>query len=490
MTVCSARAVANLRRFLLVAARTCFILITHINCLTMRSQTARAQASLRGNQRGFFHQDNKQPTTAHRRRRRAVRFVNACTLLSLCIGSVIFFLSFSQGRRLAKKYTLLDTIQEVSNWSYRDVTRALPAITCVNEEQGPCCAPWEYNADNWWTHHPDWEVTYEDHSTFCFSKIQEEPKAEFFRKIHDLQWNANCSEVLQRQQINSGWAASFGRLCDAVWAAVHHGEPVQMTKHWEGMKWLYATDDTSSWAYCENQDMSCYLMPVSPCPPVIGRGDDIRKTGGKKGSMEWLWLKQYVGRMQQHVRKRIFEMMTEEFPSVRLPCTAMHVRRGDSGIPRRPFRRYASISEYLEVGKIQQGDTVVLLTDDASTIKEVQEHHPKYNWIYANRPRNNGTDGGFDGHIPSSDPAYDFVVIQAELQLASKCNKLVHGASSFSDLVYDAIQGSGTNVSRFFVDTVVSKEEAQENYDGDIKARGYLMLNNIHDAYLNGTISA
>jgi hypothetical protein len=76
---------------------------------------------------------------------------------------------------------------------------------------------------------------------------------------------------------------------------------------------------------------------------------------------------------------------------------------------------------------------------------------------------------GFDGHIPSNDPAYDFIVIHAELQLASKCTKFVHGSSSFADVVYDAMLGAGNNVTRFVLDTSVSKEEAQANYNGDIK---------------------
>jgi hypothetical protein len=363
-------------------------------------------------------------------------------------------------------------------------------ITCRNETEGPCCAPWEYNADDWWLDHPDWQVSHEDDTTFCFSKIHDERKAALFRKIHNVQWTKakqNCTGVLQRTQINSGWAASFGRIADAVWAAVHHDQPVQITKHWEGMRWLYATNDTNSWAYCEAKDMSCYLLPQSPCPQVIGRDDNIRRTGGKINNVEWLWLKEYVGRMRQPVRRKIHEMLEKEFPPITLPCTAMHVRRGDSGIPRRPFRRYAAISEYLEIGEIQPGEMIVLLTDDTSTIQEVEKYHPNYNWVYMNRPRNNGPEGGFDGHVPSNDAAFDFVAIHAELRLASQCNKLVHGSSSFADTVHDAMALAGFNITRFAIKTTVSKEEAQANYNGDIKARGHLMLNEIEGAYQNNT---
>lgn len=433
----------------------------------------------------------QQPARVQSNRQWTLRVV-VTIVLTLCGGAPLL-ISMHEGRRLINTYDLLEPfdapIQSVN--STKKLTEDLVGMTCANLGVGPCCASWNYDADDWWSQHPEFEVSYEDHSTFCFSKIQDQRKADFFRRIHNVQWNvSNCSAVLQRQQINSGWAASFGRVADSVWAAVHHEQPVQMTKHWEGMQWLYSTNDTDSWAYCPNKDMSCYMLPISPCPQVVGKNDDVRKTGGKIGSIEWLWLKQYAGRMRQHVRRKIHDMVHDEFPSVELPCTAMHVRRGDSGIPRRPFRRYAAISEYLEVGEIQPGGSIVLLTDDTSTIAEVQEHHPQYNWIYyADRPRNNGPNGGFDGHIPSNDPAYDFVVIQAELQLASQCTKFVHGSSSFADMVYDAMSARGTNVTRFMLDTTVSKEVAQANYTGDIKARGHLMLNAIQDAYAKDPVS-
>jgi hypothetical protein len=43
--------------------------------------------------------------------------------------------------------------------------------------------------------------------------------------------------------------------------------------------------------------------------------------------------------------------------------------------------------------------------------------------------------------------------------------------------------GTGNNVTRFVLDTSISKEEAQANYNGDIKARGHLMLDKIQNAY-------
>ena len=187
--------------------------------------------------------------------------------------------SVQVGRRLSNKYDL-----EKSPTQTKSVRETLVGLSCENPELGPCCASWEYeHGDDWWVQHPDFEVSHENQTTFCFSKIQDSAKADFFRRIHQVQWNvSNCSNVLQRQQINSGWAASFGRVADALWAAVHYDQPVQMTKHWEGMQWLYATNDTNSWAFCPARDMTCYLLPLSPCPQVIGKNDDVRKTWWKE----------------------------------------------------------------------------------------------------------------------------------------------------------------------------------------------------------------
>jgi hypothetical protein len=63
----------------------------------------------------------------------------------------------------------------------------------------------------------------------------------------------------------------------------------------------------------------------------------------------------------------------------------MHVRRNDAGL-NNDGRRYTSVSEYLKVGNVQKGDTIVLLTEDASTLEEIRRFHPNYDWKYPERP--------------------------------------------------------------------------------------------------------
>ena len=99
----------------------------------------------------------------------------------------------------------------------------------------------------------------------------------------------------------------------------------------------------------------------------------------------------------------------------------------------------AAVQEYLEAANIQEGENILLLTDDQSTIEEANKHHPNYNWIYLDRPRNTGVSGGWEGHIPSGDGAFDFVVAETEKKVAATCNKFVHGHSGFLGTLFQQL---------------------------------------------------
>jgi hypothetical protein len=115
------------------------------------------------------------------------------------------------------------------------------------------------------------------------------------------------------------------------------------------------------------------------------------------------------------------------------------------------------------MAKIQPGDNIVLLTDDDSTIVEIKKFlSTKYNWIYLDRPRVQNIEGGFDGHIPSGDEAYEMLVIHTEMQLGSSCEKVVHGQSGFIDTLLDEMYFDGKNFTMYYVDTAISKAEAQK----------------------------
>ena len=354
-------------------------------------------------------------------------------------------------------------------------------LSCENTTIGPCCTPWlARSVDDWWVHHPDWDIVSESDAEFCFGKIQDTKRAAFLRRVYNNQFHGNCSNDIQTHQISSGYGASVGVQMNGYTKAVSEGRPFQITKHWPGAEWLYMPRDNSSWAWCPSTDLNCYILPVSSCPPDYGRNDGVRDLSLKNPERQWLlW---HFTKFRQHVRKKLYDTLQTDFPELQTPCTTMHVRRGDTGLPRIPYRRYAALSEYIEVGHVQPGDNVVLLTDDYTTIEEAQRYHAGINWIYVNRPRNNGTAGGFDGHIPSKDQAFDLLMILAELRLASRCSKLIHGDSGFAMQIKEAMAKAGTNYTKYHLRTIVSRDEATE-LSGQV--RGKTMLEEIQTKYEN-----
>ena len=117
----------------------------------------------------------------------------------------------------------------------------------------------------------------------------------------------------------------------------------------------------------------------------------------------------------------------------------------------------------------------------------MKKYLPNYNWIYADRPRNQAAHGGFDSHVPSNDPAQDYIALLAEVKLASQCTKFVHGHSGFVSIIKEAMREAGNdNVTSYYVNTAVSKSEARK-----LKgvARGDIMLRMIEEHYKNLTES-
>jgi hypothetical protein len=145
-------------------------------------------------------------------------------------------------------------------------------------------------------------------------------------------------------------------------------------------------------------------------------------------------------------------------------CTAIHIWRGDSGLPRTPFRRYAGISEYLQTGNIGQDEVIFILTDDwTTTIYKAEHFYPDYNFIYMDQPLVNITYGGFDGHIPSGDEASEFVAIQAETTAAAHCHKMIHTQSGFMSEVKGVRATLGLpSPKTYSFRTSISKDEAKQ----------------------------
>jgi len=134
-------------------------------------------------------------------------------------------------------------------------------LTCWFDVSGheKCCASWLVSVDEWWLHHPEWEITEENDYYYCMRPIAYPDKAKYFREVYDSQWfQPNCSAVETSDQINSGFGASFRHLMHAWWHARKAGVPFQIEEN--NRRWLYSTANESSWAYCPSEDISWYVF--------------------------------------------------------------------------------------------------------------------------------------------------------------------------------------------------------------------------------------
>mmetsp|Transcript_18387 Transcript_18387/g.44420 ORF Transcript_18387/g.44420 Transcript_18387/m.44420 type:complete len:652 (+) Transcript_18387:366-2321(+) len=150
-------------------------------------------------------------------------------------------------------------------------------------------------------------------------------------------------------------------------------------------------------------------------------------------------------------------------------CTVLHVRRTDIMLDR-DERHYYPLVDYLNVipnrtdetttsssGSGSSNDTtiasadslqgqkepppklVVVLTDDASTIDEFPLFDARdYVFVYSNKTRFRGTEGGHSNHVPTHDPVDEFAWMLAEFQIAQMCGKTLIGTrSGFLTLIKD-----------------------------------------------------
>lgn len=450
------------------------------------------------------HHSNKRAEEEQQQRGRSIRWSSALTVLffalivaSQLVTSVRFLSNIFHDDGVGNLTTII--ANDINNpYAGKDLTATTSndddddgdnndnqntrQISC-NELQGTCCFLWDGpNTDEWWTHHPDWEVGAENTTHYCYSKIKDPARAKFLQKVYQVQWHGNCSEDVQQRIVNAGYGASVETIVEAFYATMksyRFQRPFQMTKPRPDFVWLYTTNDNSSCAYCNTTDMNCYVLPLSKCPPVYGRPNDrFPKENDKQNEAEFSWLHGYTNRLRLLVRKQVFDTLKHKYPKAKLPCTVMHIRRGDVGLWGGPWRRYAAVAEYIEKGQVQKGENIVLLTDDDTTIEEIKKYHSwDYNWIYSDRPRQTGTRKGFNSHIASNVPALDYVAILAELKLASQCHKFVYGYSGFARIIVEALREAGTNFTEYYLDTTISNEEAKAQGG----QRGIAMLRSIEE---------
>jgi hypothetical protein len=311
-----------------------------------------------------------------------------------------------------------------------------------------CCASsWKHDLDTWWRRHPDFEVSLENETTFCFSPIREVERAIFLKEVlYPQQWLSNCSHTTGRQLVKSGFSANMGLLSRMFLSSLNHSSTFVIAKKDDLYQWPYSEYDNKT-KVCDSADMQCYFLPVTNCNAESGQADKATGRYPFETHSPNIWVREYMMRPKQFMRRKIYELL-QKTPKPTLPCAAMHVRRTDAILENWINKRnYFELGDYVSklAGPRRRQlatyfKSVVLLTDDQSVIEESHEFHATLPWIYVNRTRHRGIEGGYNGHKPSGDPVHEIAVILAEMKLARHCERLIFTKSGYKDLLIQAMQ--------------------------------------------------
>jgi hypothetical protein len=218
--------------------------------------------------------------------------------------------------------------------------------------------------------------------------------------------------------------------------------------------WHYAALKDGSKPVCSSKDMFCFFLQLGPCKPGKIDPNAFNSKILAKNGPERPWLNEYVARPQQWLRRRVYEYIRDKAVKIEQPCTVMHVRRSDVVLHHDWSRKYFAISDYLErLRKEGVNDkNILLLTDDQNAIDEAVEFHPDHNWMYLNRTRHRGTEGGWENQIPSKDPIEEMVLLLATFKLVKQCDAIVHGESGFSDTLKFHMESDGKEIRALHVE--------------------------------------
>lgn len=336
------------------------------------------------------------------------------------------------------------TTHNLPNGEVRQVAKSAQQIETMASRNEPFCLPWHVNSDDWWTHNVVWEVFHEDDTHYCFRRIQSAKKARALQAIYRNQFRNDCSDPMYKKMWNSGYSNDLRNVADGLkYATEKTRRPFQVAI----MPWHYASPKpfNISTAACNTQDMFCYFLPLSSCPRVpvndtikkIAFLDRMAVLGAKLFNPPARWYLEYLSRPQTWLRHRVYRSVQEQ--KVVAPCTALHVRRGDVVTHGTHSRRYFSIAEYLNTtNKVEHN--IFLLTDDHNAIGEALHEFPERNWMFIDRPRYRGSEGGFERHLPSNDPILEMSVMLATFRLVRRCNSMVRGSSAFGDFLWGEIK--------------------------------------------------
>jgi len=232
--------------------------------------------------------------------------------------------------------------------------------------------------------------------------------------------------------------------------------------------WHYAA--TKEKAVCPTKDMFCYFLKISSCEPdlesYIHKGF-VSETRSSVTYEPGTWYLEYATRQQTWLRREVYDFSNKV--NMTTPCTVAHVRRSDVVLRSKRARQYREIDEYVNAMD-NSTQNILLLTDDHNAIGEAKAKFPDKNWMYIDRPRHRGAEGGWENQIPSGDPKLEVIVLLTIFRLVKQCNTLVHSKSGFADLLRREMGNDATYVNldegkRVFNPDHVNSVNVSRSYD-------------------------
>lgn len=320
------------------------------------------------------------------------------------------------------------------------------------------CVPWDHvNTDDWWTHHPEWNVAEENATVTCFQK--DHPDSSVWQRLYDNQFSSSaCDRTYTRQMWSSGYGTDMEQIMLGLQESLEQKVPMTVTV---GDKWWHysANKHDGSNATCSSKDMNCYFLPLSNCTLPGTKIDSNPIVLKRKHISNYDAAWKFASRPQQWLRKAIYEMklpiqrqLLPPASTSKSSCAVLHVRRADVVLHHDFARKYFPVSDYVNLLP-DQNQTLFLLTDDANAIDEAMEFFPDHNWVYFRRKRHRGTEGGWEEQVPSKNPKLEMITILATLDLVRHCDTLVHSQSKFSNLLRKSMP---SNVTVYQVDKNVT----------------------------------
>ncbi|KAL9185302.1 hypothetical protein ACHAXT_003079 [Thalassiosira profunda] len=376
-----------------------------------------------------------------------------------------------------------------------------PREVSISDRLRPFCQRWsEEDAHNrtlqpfdiWFTQHPSWVVTNETEDRFCVQRDDSDHLRRGILQIYANQFLSSCKRVHIRYMWSSGWGADFSNMQGGLVTALRGGIPFVAEVVEDPWHYTANKDDHSNLT-CAAGDTTCYFLPYHGCPSYkeLREATDIEIIDDESQDPEFSDLVDvseelgseaylFMTRKQLWLRRAVFDYK-QQFRSKSgigpdlTDCTVMHVRRSDVVLHGDQSRKYFPVADYVRLIPEERlkdpNHYIFLLTDDQNAIDEAHEFFPELKWKYFDRPRHKGSEGGWENQTPSRNPALEVTTLLATFDLVQECSAMVHGASSFAELVHQHMLFSKKHnrIERYRVDKGRIHAEKHEGSEEDLQ---------------------